>query len=147
MTTPGNTPNPSGVEENGGDEERFEFKEAKMEDEHVWLRHQIAAQKRKEKMGENEMNANITSNMERGPLNLSMADRNLLKAKIEYQMEDYKKIRDIKMKSWMLYWTAKMEKEDMDGVKKAEDKLVEEGAEYNKRYKAIVKHFWSQAEQ
>ena len=148
------TPAPSDVEDNGGNDERFKFEGPDMEDEHVRLRRQIASQKKKETIAETDMNATIRKAAERGPMNLTMPDRNLLKAKIDYVLEDCKNIKNRKNEFIdailaLLHKTvtAKMDKDRLDKVNKMEDKLEEERESYNKKYESLVKHFWHQAEQ
>ena len=79
----------------GQEETRFMFNQDAMETEHVQLKRRQAAQVRKETMAANELKEVIKKQMERGPLNLSIPDRNLYKAKWEKTMDD---LRDINKK-------------------------------------------------
>ena len=124
-----------------------------MEDEHVRIRHQISAQKRKETIQETDLKKTIRTQEERGSMNLTMTDRNLLKAKIDYVMEDFRNIKTRKNELVdgilkLLHKTvkAKMEKGKVDRLNKMEEKLEEERASYNKRYEDLVRELWSQAE-
>lgn len=82
----------------GQEDPRFVFTHEAMETEHVQLQRKQAAQVRKETIMVNKLKASIKKQMERGPLNLSMPDRNLYIAKLEYTMDDLRNINKRKMK-------------------------------------------------
>ena len=74
------------------EETRFVFSQEDMETEHVQLKRRQAVQVRKETMAAKELTELIKKQMERGPHNLSMPEKNLYKAKWEKTMDDLKEI-------------------------------------------------------
>ena len=65
----------------GQEEQKFVFEKEEMENEHVQLNRRQAACLGRETTAALELNRLIKKNMERGPSNLSMPERNLVKVK------------------------------------------------------------------
>merc|ERR1712059_143398 len=112
--------------------------------QHVRLRHQISAQKRKETIQEKELKKAVKTNEERGAMNVSTTERNLMKAKAECCMEDLKTSRSRKNELLdaiveLLHRTvkAKMTKGQLEKLDKAEEKVEAERAACNTRYEDL----------
>ena len=100
-----------------------------------------------------ELTELIKKQMERGPHNLSMPEKNLYKAKWEKTMEDLKEINKKKNDLVdeilaLLHKTIKpnMPKPELEAVDKMEAKLMEEITSNNHRHEELVLHFAEQSQ-
>ena len=90
MSTPGGTPHHSDAEEEPKEEGKLRFEDADMENVHVRTKRMIAAQKRRETTTTDKLEEDIRKAKEKGPSNMSVTEKNLLKAKIDSAIEELK---------------------------------------------------------